>query len=278
MTNPVVGNGVRVAKVGLDVLGGGVALVTINRPEVRNAVDFEVAELIAAAVDEIDSRPDIRACVIAGAGSTFCAGMDLKGFANGGRRPVLKGRGFAGFVEQPPVKPAIAAIEGHAVGGGCELALACDMLVAAQGARFGLPEVQRGLTAAGGGLFRLPRHIPYHVAMQLVLTGQPVSAQRAYELGLVNEVVADGEAVDAAVALARVVATNSPLAVTTSKRVVIESADWPLTESFARQEPLVDLVRSSADAREGAVAFAEKRPAVWSGEIVSDESDAARAP
>jgi enoyl-CoA hydratase len=239
-----------------------VAVLTINRPSVRNAIDYDTAALIAAAVDQIDGRADVRACVITGGGSTFCAGMDLKSFANGGRRPVIPGRGFAGIVERPPQKPTIAAIEGHAIGGGCEIALACDIIVAGRGALFGLPEVKRGLTAAGGGLFRLPRRIPYHAAMQLVLTGDPITATRAGELGLAT-VVDDGQARSAATTIARTIAANGPLAVAISKRVLIESLDWPEDECFARQEPLVDTVRRSADASEGARAFAEKRAPVW---------------
>lgn len=244
---------------------GAVLVLQMNRPEARNAMSLQLARDIAAALDELDADPDLRAGVITGAGGTFCAGMDLKGFARG-ERPVVEGRGFAGLVEKPPAKPLVAAVEGYALAGGFEIVLASDLVVAARGATFGLPEVRRGLTAAAGGLFRLPRRVPYHLAMELVLTGRHWSAQEAAEAGLVNRLVDDGTALEAAVELAEQVAANAPLALVASKRVVVESASWPLEEAFERQHEIVDPVRRSEDAQEGARAFTEKRAPVWRGQ------------
>jgi len=242
----------------------GVLLLVLNRPHARNAISLALAERLAAALDDLDGDPTLRAAVITGAGGTFCSGMDLKGFARG-ERPVVPGRGFAGLVERPPAKPLIAAVEGYALAGGFEIVLACDLVVAARTAVFGLPEVRRGLTAAAGGLFRLPRRIPYHLAMELVLTGRHWPAPEAAAAGLVNRLVDEGQAQAAALELAAEIAANAPLAVAASKRVVAESASWPLEEAFARQHAIVDPVRRSNDAREGALAFAEKRPPVWTG-------------
>ncbi|HEY2553201.1 MAG TPA: crotonase/enoyl-CoA hydratase family protein [Streptosporangiaceae bacterium] len=245
--------------------GDGVAVITINRPEARNAVNGAVARGIAAAVEEYDSRPDVRVLVLTGAGGTFSAGMDLKGFL-AGDAPIVAGRGFGGIVEQPPAKPVIAAVEGYALAGGFELALACDLIVASEQARFGLPEVRRGLVAGAGGLLRLPRRVPYHLAMEIALTGEHFPAARLHQAGLVSSLVPAGEALAAARDLAARVALGAPLALTVSKRVITESADWPATEAFARQAELIAPVFRSADAMEGAAAFAEKRPPAWRGE------------
>lgn len=242
----------------------GVAVVTIDRPDARNAVDPAVAEGIAAAVDRLDADRDLSVGVLTGAGGTFCAGLDLKAFLRG-ESPSLEGRGFAGITERPPRKPLIAAVEGYALAGGFEVALACDLIVAADDARFGLPEVKRGLVAAAGGLLRLPRRIPYHLAMELALTGDPVTASRAYEMGLVNRVVAAGEALDAAVRFAAAVAGNGPLALTASKEILAGALDRTEADAFAWQREIGDPVFRSADAREGAQAFAEKRAPVWRG-------------
>jgi enoyl-CoA hydratase len=242
----------------------GVLLVTLNRPDQRNAVNAAVAEGIAAALDRLDGEPDLQAGVLTGAGKGFCAGMDLKAFV-AGERPVAGGRGFAGIVQRPPAKPLIAAVEGFAVAGGFEIALACDLIVAARGARFGIPEVKRGLVAAGGALLRLPQRIPYHLAMELALTGEPIDAERAAAVGLVNRVVEPGETVAAALALAASIAANGPLALAASKRILVEAPTWPQDELWSRQAELVDPVRASADAREGSLAFAEKRPPRWQG-------------
>lgn len=243
---------------------GHVLVITIDRPEARNAIDLATAEGIAAALDVLDADPALRVGVLTGAGGTFCAGMDLKAFGRG-ERPVVPGRGFAGLVEAPPATPLIAAVEGYALAGGFEIALACDLIAAADDARFGLPEVRRGLTAAAGGLFRLPRRIPYHLAMELVLTGRMWPATEAQEAGLVSRLAEPGRALDVALELAEQIAANAPLALVASKRVIAESAGWPLAEAFARQEEYVDPVRRSADAKEGARAFVEKRAPQWEG-------------
>jgi enoyl-CoA hydratase len=242
----------------------GVMVITMDRPEARNAVDTALAQQMAHAIDELDRRDDVVVGILTGAGGTFCAGMDLKGFARG-ERPQVAGRGFAGLTEAPPDKPLIAAVEGYALAGGCELVLSCDMVVAGAGARFGVPEVKRGLVPAAGGLFRLPARIPYQVAMELMLTGNFVDAERAHGLGLVNRLVADGEALDAARALAAEIAANGPLAVRVAKQVVSRAVDWPADEGFSRQAELVEPVMTSEDAKEGAAAFAEKRPPRWQG-------------
>ncbi len=242
----------------------GIAFITINRPKARNAVNRAVAEQIAAAIDTLESDDSLRVGILTGAGGTFCAGMDLKAFVQG-EVPMVEGRGFAGLTEDPPRKPLIAAVEGYALAGGCELALACDLIVASEGAKFGLPEVKRGLCAAAGGLLRLPRQLPYRVALELALTGDMFPAERAMHFGLINRLVADGQAMDTATELARTIVANAPLAVAASKAVVRGSQDWSTTEMFERQRELTDPIRSSEDAREGATAFAEKRAPVWRG-------------
>ncbi len=243
----------------------GVAVITIDRPQARNAVNGEVARGIAAAVEDFDARQDVAVIVLTGAGGTFCAGMDLKAFL-AGDAPVVEGRGFAGLVERPPVKPLIAAVEGYALAGGFELVLACDLVVASEEAKFGLPEVRRGLVAGAGGLIRLRTRIPYHLAMEIALTGEHVPAARLAEAGLVNRLVPAGQSLAAARELAARVALGAPLALTVSKRVVVESADWPAAEAFARQQEIIGPVFGSKDAMEGAIAFAEKRAPVWRGE------------
>ena len=243
----------------------GVAVITIDRPQARNAVNGEVARGIAAAVEEFDARSDIRVLVLTGAGGTFCSGMDLKAFL-AGDAPVAQGRGFGGMVERPPAKPVIAAVEGYALAGGFELVLACDLVVASEEARFGLPEVRRGLVAGAGGLLRLPRRIPYHLAMEIALTGEHIPAARLAEAGLVNRLVPAGQALETAMELASRVALGAPLALAASKRVITESADWAASEAFARQGEIIGPVFSSKDAMEGAIAFAEKRAPVWQGE------------
>jgi enoyl-CoA hydratase len=242
----------------------GVLVVTINRPEARNAINTETAVAIGEAMERLDDDRSLVAGVITGAGGTFCAGMDLKAFL-AGERPSIPGRGFAGIVEQPPVKPIVAALEGYAIAGGFEIALACDMLVASEDAKFGLPEVKRGLVAAGGGLLRLPQRVPYHLAMEWSLTGELIPAQRGYEVGLVNRITPKGGALDEALRMARAIAANGPLAVAASKRILIESPEWPAAERFDRQREINEPVRSSEDAREGATAFKEKRAPRWQG-------------
>jgi enoyl-CoA hydratase len=243
-----------------------VMTITINRPKARNAIDYATTEAMIAAFEELDARADLAVGIVTGAGGTFCAGMDLKAFARGEPSPSIPPRGFAGLVMRPPRTPLVAAVEGFAVGGGWEVALACDLVVAAEDARFALPEVKRGLVAAAGGLLRLPDRLPYHLAMELILTGEPMTARRAHEWGAVNRLAPSGGALAAARELAALVAANGPLAVAASKRIVVESADWSLSERFERQRAMTDPVRASADAAEGARAFAEKRAPVWRGE------------
>jgi enoyl-CoA hydratase len=242
----------------------GVLVVTLNRTEARNAVNEALATAVAEAMTRLDESPELRVGVITGSGGTFCAGMDLKAFVRG-ESPVVEGRGFAGLVRQPPVKPLIAAVEGYALAGGFEVALACDLVVAAEGSSFGIPEVKRSLVAAGGGLLRLPRRIPYHQAMELALLGNHVPASRMWELGLVNRLVSDGQALAAALELAAGIAANGPLATAASKRIIVESAAWSGEEAWREQEAIARPVASSDDAREGATAFAEKRAPVWRG-------------
>lgn len=243
----------------------GVTVITLNRPQARNAVNRAVAERVAEALDELDGRPDLAAGIITGAGGTFSAGMDLKAFLRG-ESPTVPGRGLAGFVQAPPRKPLIAAVEGYALAGGFEIALACDLIVAAENAVFGIPEVQRGLVAAGGGLLRLPQRMPHHVAMELALTGDQLEAPRAYLHGLVNQLSEPGGALADARRLAARIRANGPLATVASKRIIQESADWPMAEAWQRQEAIAGPVVTSEDAREGARAFAEKRMPVWRGE------------
>jgi len=245
-------------------VSGAVQVVTINRPHVRNAIDHATAVDIAAAMEQLDARGDLSAGVITGAGTSFCAGMDLKAFL-AGERPSTSDRGFAGLVEKPPAKPLIAAVNGPAIAGGFEIVLACDLIVAADDAVFGLPEVRRGLVAAAGGLLRLPRRIPYHVAMEWALSGEYVPARRAYEVSLVNRLVPRADVLTEALALAAAIAANSPLALRATKRTITESADWTADEAFSRQREISEPVRASEDAREGARAFTEKRAPVWRG-------------
>jgi enoyl-CoA hydratase/carnithine racemase len=242
----------------------GVLVVTLNRPDQRNAVNAALAEGVGRAMDELDDDPELRVGVLFGAGKGFSAGMDLKAFVRG-ESPYWGERGFAGLCQKPPVKPLIAAVEGFALAGGLEIALACDLIVAGAGARLGIPEVKRGLVAGAGGVTRLPRRIPYHLAMELALTGDPIDAERAAAIGLVNHVAETGKALDAALELAGRISPNAPLALVGSKRAIVEQQDWSLDELWDRQNAIVGPINSSEDAREGATAFAEKRPPVWKG-------------
>jgi enoyl-CoA hydratase len=238
--------------------------ITINRPDQRNAVNAAVAQGMAAALDELDADPELTLGIVTGAGKGFCAGMDLKAFV-AGEVPYAGDRGFAGITRRAAEKPLIAAVEGFAVAGGLEVALACDLLVAAKGAKLGIPEAKRSLVAAGGALLRLPRVLPRNLAMELALTGDPITAERGYELGLVNRLAEPGEAVTKAFELAGEITVNGPLALTASKKILHESVDWTEAEFWDRQGEIVAPVMGSEDAREGATAFAEKRPPVWKG-------------
>jgi enoyl-CoA hydratase len=242
----------------------GVLLITLNRPDARNAVNLALAEGVATALDDLDESDDVAVGVLAGAGKGFSAGMDLKAFITG-ERPWVGDRGFAGIVQRAADKPLIAAIEGFAVAGGFEIALACDLIVAARDARIGIPEAKRSLVAAGGALIRLPKRMPYHVAMEMALTGDPIRAERAHQLGIVNRLAEPGNAVQVALELAAEIARNGPLALEASKKIVANALDWTEAEAWEKQGAIAGPVFTSEDAREGAIAFAEKREPVWKG-------------
>lgn len=241
-----------------------VQVITINRPQARNALDAAVARRVADAMDELDASDDLRAGVLTGAGGFFSAGMDLKAFLRG-ETPSIEGRGLCGITRTPPRKPLLAAVEGGALAGGFELVLACDLVVTGRSARFGVPEVKRSLVAAGGAALLLPQRVPRAVALELLLTGEPMDAARAAAVGLVNRVVDDGTALEAAVDLAGVIAANGPLAVAATKQVVLSAPSWSPGELWERQDEVVRPVFASEDAREGSTAFAERRPPVWRG-------------
>jgi enoyl-CoA hydratase len=243
---------------------GAVLVVTIDRPRAKNSINTAAAQAIGAAMDTLDADDSLFVGVITGAGGVFSAGMDLKAFLRG-EKPSVPGRGFAGLVERPPSTPLIAAVEGPALAGGFEIALACDLIVAGEGASFGLPEVRRGLLAGGGGLLRLPRKAGLPKATEWALTGDRVSAVEAHAAGVVNRLVPDGQALTAALELAQQIAANGPLAVQGTKRILSEGAEWPAAEAFARQWEVYAPIRASEDAREGALAFTEKREPVWRG-------------
>ena len=241
-----------------------VFVITINRPDQRNAVNGVVAEGIGTALDQLDADPDLKVAVLTGAGKGFSAGMDLKAFATG-QRPWYADRGFAGITQRSSAKPLIAAVEGFALAGGLEIALACDLIVASKGTRLGIPEVKRSLVAAAGGLLRLPQRLPRAVAFELALTGDPIRAERAYELGMINRLTEPGGALDGALELAAQITPNAPLGLAGSKRILNESLDWPVAEFFERQQTIYEPIFASEDAKEGATAFAEKRAPVWKG-------------
>ncbi|PRY99621.1 enoyl-CoA hydratase [Jezberella montanilacus] len=243
----------------------GIQIITINRPQAKNAITIDTAVEMAAAFEEMDARDDVRIGILTGAAATFSSGMDLKDFARTGKRSVVEGKGFAGFVEAPPKKPLIAAVEGYALAGGCEMVLACDLVVAANNASFGLPELKRGLVPGSGGMMRLPRRIPYHIAMEVVLTGDMFSAERAHQFGLINVLTEPGLALAGAIKLAQRISENGPLAIQTAKRLINEGLDWSSDQMFDLQRPRMAHIFSSLDAREGSTAFAEKRKPVWQG-------------
>jgi len=243
---------------------GAVLVVTMNRPAAKNSINTAAAQAIGAAMDALDNDDSLFVGLITGAGGTFCAGMDLKAFL-AGEQPHVPGRGFAGLVERPPSTPLIAAVEGFALAGGFEIALACDLIVAAEDASFGLPEVKRGLLAGGGGLLRLPTKAGLPKATEWALTGDRVTAAEAHAAGVVNRLVPTGQALPAALRLAQQIAGNGPLAVQGTKRILSEGQGWPAEAAFARQWEIYAPIRSSADAQEGARAFTEKRAPVWQG-------------
>ena len=245
---------------------GHVATITLNRPQAKNAVDGEVARGIEAAVDRLEGDADLWVAILTHAGDVFCAGADLKAI-NAGRAAELTTErgGFAGFVRRQRTKPVIVAADGPALAGGCELALAADLIVASTAARFGLPEVKRSLVAAGGGLFRLPRAIPEKVAMEAALTGEPLSAERAHHFGLVNRLTEPGGALEGARQLAAQITANAPVAVRESRRVVLAAATSGDEELWAMSFAAIAAAMSSEDIGEGLMAFLERRPPVWTG-------------
>jgi enoyl-CoA hydratase len=243
---------------------GNVLLITINRPEVRNAVNGAVAEGVAGALDQLDSDDSLSVGVLTGTGGFFSAGMDLGAFVKG-ESPWFGDRGFAGIAQRAAEKPLIAAIEGFALAGGMEVALACDLIVAAKGARMGIPEAKRSLIAAGGALLRLPRRMPYHMVMELALTGDPMPAERFHEFGVVNRLAEPGSAVDVALELAAQLGKSGPLALIGSKRILQEQFDWTTADMWQKQGEITGPVMTSEDAKEGASAFKEKREPVWKG-------------
>ncbi|HEY7892336.1 MAG TPA: crotonase/enoyl-CoA hydratase family protein [Solirubrobacteraceae bacterium] len=243
---------------------GNVLLITLNRPEVRNAVNGAVAEGVARALELLDSDAELALGILTGAGGFFCAGMDLGAFVRG-ESPWYGDRGFAGIAQRSARKPLIAAIEGFAVAGGFEVALACDLIVAAKGAKLGIPEVKRSLVAAGGALLRLPKRMPYHAVMELALTGDVLPAERFHQFGVVNSLAEPGESVAVALELAARVAKNGPLALIASKRILQEQFDWASADMWEKQREISGPVFSSEDAKEGASAFKEKREPVWRG-------------
>ena len=243
---------------------GSVQVITINRPEARNALNRAVAVGVRDAVDELDAAADLRAGVLTGAGGTFSSGMDLKAFLQG-EVPSFPGRGLCGITQTPPRKPLVGAAEGWALAGGFELLLACDLVVAGASTRFGVPEVKSALVAGAGAALLLAQRIPRALALEMLLTGDPIDAARAAQIGLVNRVVAEGEALPEAIALAERIAANGPLAVIATKQIANGGGDWLAEQRWDEMAALMGPVFTSADAREGARAFVEKRPPVWQG-------------
>ncbi len=239
---------------------GRVRVITLNRPEAKNSVNNALGEALVAAIEELDSNEGLTAGVLTGAGGGFSAGMDLKAFAKEG--PPAS---FGKFLRAGAQKPLIAAVEGFALAGGLEIALSCDLIVAAKGVKLGIPEVNKGLFAAGGGLFRLPARVGYGKAMEMALTSDPILAEEAAEIGLVARLAEQGEAANVAIELAERIAKNAPLAVAASKQVIRDTQGLTEDEAWKMQGPLQGKVFTSEDAKEGPRAFAEKREPNWSG-------------
>jgi enoyl-CoA hydratase len=245
---------------------GPVALITIRRPEARNAVNGEVARGIEGAIDQLEAADGVWAGVLAGEGTVFCAGADLKAIASGEAAALNTARGgFAGITRRERMKPIVAAVDGPALAGGCEITLACDLIVASRAAAFGVPEVKRALVAAAGALFRLPRALPEKVAMEAILTGDPITAERAYELGMVNQLVEPGQAVEAALAVAERIAANAPLAVQASRGVALHAATADDDTLWRESLEAFAAMAATEDFQEGPRAFIEKRPPIWKG-------------
>ena len=243
---------------------GHIEILTINRPEARNAINLATATALSAALDEIEADDDVWVVVLTSAGDkAFSAGMDLKAFATG-EFPITD-KGFGGITKRDFPKPLIAACNGSALAGGCEIMLSCDLVVAADHAKFGIPEVARGLVAGAGGLIRLPKRLPRTIALEMALTGEPITAERALQIGLVNRVVPADQLMGEALALAERIAKNAPLAVRLSKQVMIQAGELPESEAWAVNDAVFGEIGRSADAMEGAIAFAEKREPNWTG-------------
>jgi len=245
---------------------GNIALLTFNRPKARNAISPEVSQAMAGFLDEIEADDALRAVVLTGAGEVFCAGADLKVVAQGRAMDIARGKGgFAGVATRDFAKPMIAAVNGPALAGGFEVVLSCDLVVAADTSRFGIPEAQRGLMAAAGGLIRLPKRVPLAIALELAMTGDPIDASRALQLGLVNDVVPGDSVMSSALALAARISVNGPLAVRNTLKMVREASDLTEADAWPRNYELAIEVFSSKDSIEGATAFAEKREPQWTG-------------
>jgi len=243
---------------------GRIEILTINRPEARNAINLATATALSDALDEIEADDDVWVVVLTAAGDkAFSAGMDLKAFA-AGEFPITE-KGFGGITKRDFPKAIIAACNGSALAGGCEIMLSCDLVVAADHAKFGIPEVSRGLVAGAGGLIRLPKRIPRAVALEMALTGEPMSAARALEVGLVNRVVPGDQVMAEAMALAERIAKNAPLAVRLSKQVMLQAAELSEAEAWGINDAVFGQIGRSGDAMEGAIAFAEKREPNWTG-------------
>ena len=245
-------------------IDNSVMTITLNRPEVKNAANRALAEGMVAALEQLESDPNLRVAIITGAGHSFCTGMDLKAFVSG-ETPLIKGLGFAGMTQNSIKKPLIAAVEGYAIAGGFEIAITCDLIVAADDAKFGIAEVKRGLVAGAGGLVRLHRQIPIRFAKELAQTGDIITAERAHEMGLINRVVASGSALEGARELAAKIAANGPLAVAASKEVMDKAQDWTTENMWDLQEEITLPIFETEDAIEGSTAFAEKRAPQWKG-------------
>jgi enoyl-CoA hydratase len=243
---------------------GRTAVITLNRPEARNAINGALASAIDAALTKFEADDELWAAVLTHNGPTFSAGADLKEVARGGGAGMsIEGAGFAGVCRRPRTKPLLAAVDGTALGGGLEICLACDLIVATRASKFGLPEVKRSVLAGAGGLVRLPRYLPRKLAMEMVLTGDPIDAQRAYDLGLVNVLVDEGQAVAGALELAERINVNAPLAVRASRKVVLEAPEADEDAGFAAGTREMQPIFETEDFKEGPRAFAEKRPPVW---------------